>query len=239
MCLGEDLADDGELVALVPSGLHRRGEGGDLLGSGGREVGGRRDQRTEADPAESGQESDAAPHRGELAGVSGHPGELVGARAVEQDQSGDMFGVTRGIGHRVGAASGVADQEVRAPLPGLAKQGVQVLGRLIAVERRCGVLAPTLSGAVVGADPGGLGDRASDPGPRGGDLTEPVGKHHGREAVATAVEVEPMAADVVELSRDGRFGITGQRKVAVDGSDRRECQQRDNRGEHPACLSGH
>ena len=116
------------------------------------------DQMAQAEAAQRRQQGVRAAHHGVLAGVGGHPGELLGAGAVQQHHAGDLLGVPGGVRHRVGAAGGVPDQHVRAVLAGLGEEGVQVLGRLDAVLGAGGVVAPALAGAVVGADPGGRGD---------------------------------------------------------------------------------
>ena len=77
------------------------------------------------------------------------------AITVQQHQAGDLLGVAGGVRHRVGPAGGVPDQHVGAVLAGLGEERVQVLGRLDAVPGARGLVAPALSGTVVGADPGG------------------------------------------------------------------------------------
>ena len=117
---------------------------------------------------------------------------------------------------------------------------MQVLGRLDAVPGAGGLLAPALSGAVVGADPGGLCDGAGDPRPGRGDSAEPVGEHDGGGTLAAAVQVQPVAANVVQLPRGGDGGlVAGARDVVVGGADRGQDQHRDHGGEHPARLPGH
>ena len=160
-------------------------------------------QPAQAEAGQGGQQRDAAAHDGVLAGVGGDRGELLGAGAVQQHHAGDLLGVPGGVGHRVRAAGGVSDQDEGAGLAGCGEQRVQVRRGLEAVLGVGGVLAPALPGAVVGAHPGGLGDLADDPAPGGGDLGEAVEEHDGGAAVAVAVQVQPVAVDVVRLAGGG------------------------------------
>src|SRR3954454_15753824 len=130
-------------------------------------------------------------------------------------------------------------QHVRPRLTGGGEQRVQIFRSGDAVLRVRGALAPPLSGAVVCAYAGALGHRAGDPSPGGGDLAHTVGENDGGTLAAVAVQVQPVAADVVELPRCcvGVL-VADQRDVLVGGADGAQCQDSDDRGQQPTCGTG-
>ena len=105
---------------------------------------------------------------------------------------------------------------------------------------RRGVLAPALPGAVVGADACGGADLGDDACPRGGDLAETVVEHDRGAALAAAVEVETVAADVEGGAGSGRVGVVvaDHGDVLDGGGDGGESQYRDDRGQEPASAAG-
>ena len=202
---------------------------------GQRGPGGRREQAPDAEAGDAGQQGDRAGR----AGVGRAGGGPVGAGGVEQDHPGDLLGVAVGVGHRVVAADGVPDQHVRAVLAGAGQQGVQIPGGGHPVLRFGGVLAPSLPGAVVGADPGGAGDGRRDPGPARREPTQPAHQHHGRAAGAGAVQVQPMAADVVEPAGHRVGALIGGQSDGLDGAaDGRGGHHRHDGVEQPAAAAG-
>ena len=201
--LGEDAGSHRHLVAPVPERLGVEVSACDLVGRRARAGVRPGEQPGQTETGEGGQQRQAAAHDGVLAGVGGDRGELVGAGAVQEHHAGDLLGVPGGVGHGVGAAGRVPDQHEGAGLAGRGEQGVQVLGGGHAVLGVLASFAPALSGAVVGADPGGVGRPGRDPGPGGGDLAQAVEEHDGGAAVAAAVQVQPVAADLVALAGGG------------------------------------
>ena len=156
--------------------------------------------------------------------VAGDGGELVGAGAVEQHHAGDLLGVLVGVGHGVRAADGVPDQDVRARARRLPPAGRA--GPAAAVDPVLGcsrVVAPSLAGAVVGADPGGGADPVDDAGPGRGELAEAVEEHDGGAALAAAVEVEVVVAHCVGRAGGGvgasanGSAVTARRSAPTDG----------------------
>ena len=137
-------------------------------------------------------------------------------------------------------AGRVSDEHERTGLAGSCQQGVQVLGSAHSVLRVLGVFAPALSGAVVGADPGGGADGAGDPGPGGGDLPQAVGEHDGGAAVSAAVQVQPVTIDLVALAGGGVGALIAVlRDVLVGGTEGRESQDGHDGDEHPASGASH
>ncbi len=100
------------------------------------------------------------------------------------------------------------------------------------------VLAPALPGTVVGADAGGGLDLGDDAGPRGGDLAQTVLEHDGGAALAAAVQVEPVAPDLIAgAGRGVAVLVADDGHVFVDGGHGREGQDGNDRDEHPASAA--
>jgi hypothetical protein len=127
---------------------------------------------------------------------------LVWAGGVKQRHAGDLGRVLRGVGHGIGAAGRMPDEDERPVLAGAGKQGMQVPGGLSSVQRVGGFLAPALAGPVVGADTGGAGHGGDDARPRGGHPSgeyehhrRPHPSHDGQPASpgAEASSTSPMA----------------------------------------------
>ena len=122
-----------------------------------------------------------------------------------------------------------------AVLTGRGQQQVQILRGGHTVLRTAGLLAPPLTGAVVGTDPGRGADLVGDPGPGAGELAEAVEEHHRRATLTAAVEVQPVAGHLVGLARGGvRVVVADEDDVLGGGADARGGEDHEDERDHPS-----
>ena len=115
-------------------------------------------------------------------------------------------------------------------LAGDCEQVVQVCGDGQTIVRGVDVVAPALTGTVVGAHPGGAAHLGSDPSPVGGRRSQPVLEHDGGAARSRAVEVQTVTSDVVQgAGRGVGVPVVSPDAGLVDPADGADGQDRSAR----------
>ena len=138
-----------------------------------------------------------------------------GEGGLDQDRPGDVVGIGCDIEQADRAGERMADIDERGLYARGFDEPVQVVDDVLEVGGTRGGVAEPEAGAVIGADPGDLGDLGLDMPPGRHAVARTGVEHDGRAARSVAIEIEtPRPVDGDEILR---LGIDGARHDRLGG----------------------
>ena len=124
----------------------------------------------------------------------------IGVDGIDEHHARDLLAMAPREHAKVKCAEVVSNEDIRAGNCGAGQEAIEFIGNIQTTARLVGRVAPTKTGAIVGANAGKSADLWLNELPNNGRVVRSGFQYDGRTAHARTVDVKPQPTNVYEFA---------------------------------------